>query len=94
MATADIKRLFEEYKRRADELLQQHLPDENGRLIALENQMADDSGLHEGDRLELRAFMEEYRRLKMDSFEAGAENGRISKPDSGPRSGEYDSSTF
>jgi hypothetical protein len=94
MATTDIKRLFEEYKRRADELLHQALPDENGRLIALENQMADDSGLHEGDRLELRAFMEEYRRLKMDNFEAGAETPKISKPDSGPRSGEYDSSTF
>jgi hypothetical protein len=93
MATTNIKQLFNEYKKRADELLKQDLPDENGRLIALENQMADDSGLHEGDRLELRAFMEEYRRLKMDSFEAGAENERISKPDSGPRSGEYDSST-
>jgi hypothetical protein len=93
MATTDIKQLFEEYKRRADELLQDGLPDANGRLIALENQMADESGLHEGDRLELRAYMEEYRRLKMDNFEAGAETPRISKPDSGPRSEEYDSST-
>lgn len=85
----NLKVYFDEYCRRAESILKEKNTERNERLVALENQMVDASGLGEGDRLELRAYMAEYRRQKINEFEAGAENPRISKDTSGPRSGEY-----
>lgn len=65
--------------------MQEHPDDKDANLINLENQMADASGLPEGDRLELRGYMAEYRRQKTTGYEAGAQNPRITRPDSGPR---------
>src|ERR1044072_617101 len=87
----DVKEIFKEYTRRAEQLLAEDHPDHNACLVALENDMADNSDLGEGDRLELRAYMEEFRRQKINGYEAGALNPKISNPESGPRSGEYDS---
>ena len=87
---SSIKELFEEYKQRAQALKAEKPHDLNGKLIALENQMADASDLGERDRLETRAYMEEYRRKIVDGYEAGAQSPPISEPWSGPRQGEYD----
>lgn len=83
-----IRDLLEEYKQRAETILVERR-DRNADMIALENQMADTSELGEGDRLELRALMAEYRRQKVNDYEAGALDPYISRKDSGPRSGEY-----
>jgi len=83
-----IRDLLEEYKQRAETILVERR-DRNADMIALENQMADTSELGEGDRLELRALMAEYRRQKVNDYEAGALDPDISRKDSGPRSGEY-----
>ncbi|HRO42869.1 MAG TPA: hypothetical protein PL009_08545 [Flavipsychrobacter sp.] len=85
-----VKQLFDAYKQQAQQLLNEENTDRNARLVALENQIADASALPEGDRLELRAYMQEYRRQKINDYEAGATNPHISNKDSGPRSGEYD----
>ena len=69
-----VSELFDEYKQRANKLLSdaKEQSDRNAALIALENQMVDASTLPEGERIKLRAYMEEYRRLKIDDYEAGA----------------------
>jgi len=85
-----ISQLFDDYKIRAQKIIDAMDGEVNAALIALENQVADASSLHEGDRLELRARMQEYRSQKINEFEAGAQNPKISKEDNGPRSGEYE----
>jgi|GEM_PF-2216974 len=85
-----IKQLYESFKERAA-IVEASRPDDlNAALIALENNMADNSGLGEHDRLEARAYMQEYRRQRINGYEAGAKSPRISNSDSGPRQGEYD----
>jgi len=86
---ATISELFETYRQRGAEILKEEHRDRNGCLVELENQMVDASGLGETDRMLLRAKMQEYRRQKINDYEAGAENPKISTPESGPRSGEY-----
>jgi hypothetical protein len=88
-----VDELFADYKQRAQQILAEEHGDRNAGLVALENQMVDTSELPEGDRLALRAYMEEYRRQKINEYEAGAKNPAISNPESGPRSGEYDTNT-
>ena len=85
-----VKELFKEYKQRAQQILREEHRDRNECLVQLENQMVDASALGEGDRIELRAKMQAYRRQKINDYEAGALNPPISDKDSGPRSGEYD----
>ncbi|RYZ48503.1 MAG: hypothetical protein EOP49_18535 [Sphingobacteriales bacterium] len=82
----NIKTVFELYKTEAGRLEAGNPEDLNAALIALENRMADNSGLGEGDRLEARAYMEEYRRKRVNGYKAGADSPPISEPWSGPRS--------
>ena len=84
----DINEVFDKYKAEARRL-KDHMPaDLNAALIELENKMAEGSGLGEKDRLELRAYMQEFRRQAVDGYEAGTELPNLSEPDSGPVSGE------
>ncbi len=88
----DVKILFDRFIAEAKQIRDQHPGDLDAELVALENRIADNSGLGEGKRLELRAYMQEYRRKMVDGFEAGATTSHLSNKDSGPRSGEYDAS--
>jgi hypothetical protein len=87
---SEIIEIFDKYKAEARRLKDHRPADLNAALIELENNMADASGLGEKNRLELRAYMQEFRRQAVDGYEAGAELPHLSDPDSGPRSGEYD----
>jgi hypothetical protein len=87
---SEITEIFDKYKAEAKRLKDHRPEDLNAALIELENKMADGSALGEKDRMELRAYMQEFRRQAIDGYEAGAELPHLSEPDSGPRSGEYD----
>ena len=85
----DIKEIYRQYQEEAKKLEESGPEDLNAALTELENRTAENSGLNEGDRLELRAYMVEYRRQTVDGYEAGANELHLSDPESGPRSGEY-----
>jgi hypothetical protein len=85
----DVKEIYRQYQEEAKKLKESGPEDLNAALTELENRTAENSGLSEGDRLELRAYMVEYRRQTVDGYEAGADKPHLSEPESGPRSGEY-----
>ena len=85
----DIKEIYRQYLQEAKRLEESRPEDLNAVLTELENRTAENSDLSEGDRLELRAYMVEYRRQTVDGYEAGADKPHLSEPDSGPRSAEY-----
>ena len=79
----EVTSLFKEYISRSAEILKHMGEGQVARLIALENQMVDNSGLPEGARLRLRAYMEEYRTQKTMGYESGADAPGIPKGKTG-----------
>ena len=86
----EIQAIFEQYQDQARKVMQSNPENLNAALTSLENYVATNSDLSEGDRLELRAHMVEFRRQSVDGYEAAANQPHLSNPDSGPQSGEYD----
>ena len=85
----NVSEQYRAYQTSARQIVDSRPADLDAALTELENRFADDSGLVEGDRLELLAYMVEFRRQAVDGYEAGAETPHIGEGDSGPRSGEY-----
>ena len=85
---ADIQTIFKQYQDQARNVIQSNPENLNVALTTLENQVATNSGLSEGDRLELRAYMVEFRRQSVDGYEAAANQPHLSNLDSAPFSGE------
>jgi hypothetical protein len=68
----DVNQLFAEFKERAAGVICSDVPDRNNALVELEDVIARNADINEGERLRLRAYMQEYRRKLIDGYDAGA----------------------
>ncbi len=89
---SEITSHFDRFIVEANKLKDRNVTNLNQELVALENKIADNSGLPEWKRLELRSYMQEYRRKMVDGYDAGAGAPGLKNDFSGPRQGEYNAS--